>query len=138
MFPAKGIYEANLDRLLTQLCKLYRTALVGKFDLAYNLYGLSASLSLQQLYKDCLLKYSDAYFLHEIDTTNGIIMTNTKFIDVPLFDKKVHELLYKLCFQAFSRLLYAYGNFMFGVSSTDLVYGAAQYTWDLYDLHCKE
>lgn len=66
-------------------------------------------------------------------------MTNTKFIDAPLFDKKSSWVVIQLCFQAYvSRLLYAYGNLMFGISSTDLVYGAAQFTWDLYDLHCKE
>lgn len=64
MFPAKGIYEANLDRLLTQLSKLYRTALVGKFDLAYNVYGLvqasvcnsCANIASQEIRESCSQK----------------------------------------------------------------------------------
>lgn len=63
-------------------------------------------------YDHCLLKYLFEIFLGISDTDNGEYVEGKAFVEVPfLFDKKVQELLTRLCAKAYvTPQFYAHGT----------------------------
>lgn len=91
-------------------------------------------------YDNCLIKYSNQYFLGLSDATNGLYLTNYKFVDTPLmFDRKVGPLLTKLCIHAYdSDFKVAHGELETGILHQGLIYGVDQCTSDLSSHSCKK
>ncbi|GMH11044.1 hypothetical protein Nepgr_012885 [Nepenthes gracilis] len=88
-------------------------------------------------YDNCLLKYLDGDFFHQIDTENIFYLYNVKNITDPiLFNKKTKELLNQLSQQASATWkLFAAGETKFEGSTK--IYGMAQCTRDLSNTDCK-
>ncbi|PON48524.1 Gnk2-like domain containing protein [Parasponia andersonii] len=92
-------------------------------------------------YDNCLLKYSDEYFIGQIDSRNRFYMWNVQDVKDPeSFNPKVKELLSGLSNEASkTSRLYSTGELEFAAAGPDSkLYGLAQCTRDLKGIDCKK